>query len=231
MHIQNRLAAFIFRTVLTAACFTGLFLDLGLAHGKLRPGMLDYYTIQSNILVLVTFVIVTVNTLRGLIHDGIKGTTVTFPHFKGAVTMAITVTFLIYAFLLEPRNFTMNGDKLVITPENLLVHYITPSLVILDWLLFDKKGMFRWFDPLLWLIIPYIYMVFAFVRAQVAGIIPGTASRYPYFFIDIDKYGWKVAGYVAGLTLFFTVLGYIIFAVDKIGSGHFFRRRGKTKAE
>lgn len=34
-------------------------------------------------------------------------------------------------------------------------------MVIGDWLLFDKKGLMKKKDPLLWLAIPYAYLVFA----------------------------------------------------------------------
>ena len=42
---------------------------------------------------------------------------------------------------------------------------ITLCLLIADWLFFVRKGSFRWFDPLLWTLIPYAYLVFGFTRA------------------------------------------------------------------
>ena len=68
--------------------------------------------------------------------------------------MSITVTFLVYHFLLSPTSGDLNGLDYV---RNLMVHYIVPIMTILDYIIFDIKGIYKIIDPLLWLLIPIIY--------------------------------------------------------------------------
>ncbi|MEG0378423.1 MAG: Pr6Pr family membrane protein, partial [Eubacterium sp.] len=149
--------------------------------------------------------------------EGLHGSTNPMLRFKGAITMMITVTFLIYHFLLAPRAFSMNSDYNFWAPANLLVHYFTPLMVILDWLIFDKKNAYRPYDPLLWLAIPLLYLIFILIRAQLGGPITAAGSYYPYFFLDVDVLSWiGVLKWVLLIAVFFALLGYIIYFIDKI---------------
>ncbi|MCC8154344.1 MAG: Pr6Pr family membrane protein [Tannerellaceae bacterium] len=143
------------------------------------------------------------------------------PRFKGAVVFAITVTGLIFYFVLRPAMFSMGNTAYVNSMANTLVHYVVPLMTVFDWLLFDPKGQFKKFDPFLWLLIPYAYFLFTIIRAQTGGEILSTGSRYPYAFINIDQLGMgKVLVNVAGLILIFLILGYIYCGID-----YFFRKR------
>ena len=89
-------------------------------------------------------------------------------------------------------------------------------MVIFDWILFDPKRTFSVFDPLYWLSIPLIYAIFALIRAEAGGILPGRSTRYPYFFLDVDEIGWSgMIVYVIIFALLFALLGYIIWALDR----------------
>lgn len=220
MCIQNRAAALVYRLILVAFCTAGictmLFMD-----GRFSAGMLVYYTNLSNIGCWLFFVPLTIQTALDIRRDGIRATTVFLPRLKGAVTMMITVTFLVFAVMLAPVMFTMAGEDMggysLYSASNILVHYVTPLFVIFDWLLFDQKGRYRNYEPFLWLIIPHIYLAFALIRAQVGPALPGMNSRYPYFFLDVDLYGWGgVALMVLGITVFFTALGYLLVLLDRL---------------
>lgn len=217
MCIKNRICALVFRCIMLLTCGFGLSVFLGLQTGQIKWSALIYYTNLSNLVCFLFYTILTVKTIVELKNDGAKGTTTLLPHFKGAFVMMITVTFLIYHFMLG-SGFSMTEDRGVsFNIANNMLHYVTPIMVILDWLLFDKKKTYRWFDPLLWLIIPYIYFAFALIRAEIGGVITGRDSRYPYFFIDVDALGWSgVATYVAVITIAFTALGYLLFLIDKV---------------
>jgi hypothetical protein len=223
MYIKNRTLAIGFRVLLVGVCLYGIILNTT-AWGSDWIGILSYYTLQSNIVVLGFFGFLLVRNLwtRKAVS----------PTIKGGVTVCITLTFLVYHFVLRPMMFsmeatTMYNDSLA----NVLVHYVVPLMVIADWLMFDKKGMMKKLDPLRWTAIPWAYFIFALIRAQF-GDFSGTNSRYPYFFIDIDKYG---VGQVALNILFFAIgyvtLGYVIYFVDfgmgKLGGGN----RGRAGAK
>ena len=217
MYIHNRLFALIFRIVFIIGCGIGLYLNSGLPSGKPAPYMLIFYTIQSNFLCLVFFTFLTIKTIMDIKKNGIRSSTVFFPHLKGAVTMTITVTFLIYHFVLTPRFLEAGASYSILNWQNVLVHYFVPLGAIVDWLFFDKKVSLRWFDPILWLLIPISYFIFVLIRARLGGIIEIVQSAYPYFFIDVDLLGWLQVVKNAGLLTFgFLILGYVIFLINRL---------------
>lgn len=217
MTFQNRIVALIFRILLIIGCFTGLYLNSGLTSGQISGLPFIYYTILSNLVCLIFFVVLTIQTTLDLKAKGISGITVSQPRLKGAFTMMIAATFLIYQFILAPRAFSMDTGYSFWSGANLLVHYFTPFMVILDWLLFGPRGSFRIFDPLLWLLIPLVYLVFVIIRAQIGGPITLSGSRYPYFFIDFDVLGiGGVLPWIGIITIFFVILRYLIFYIDRL---------------
>ncbi|WP_297246923.1 Pr6Pr family membrane protein [uncultured Brachyspira sp.] len=163
-----------------------------------------YFTYQSNILVITYFILDIINI--------IKKKETFYPRFKGAVTTSITLTFLIYHFLLSP---TAEDYKGVFYIRNIILHYIVPIMTIFDYIIFDKKGFYKIVDPLIWLIIPIIYFTFMLIRAKVGSPF-SNGSYYPYFIVDIDQYGLKtVLRNIFFIALFFVFLGYIGYFVDR----------------
>ncbi|MDR1079309.1 MAG: Pr6Pr family membrane protein [Propionibacteriaceae bacterium] len=221
MRIENRLVSAVYRVVLVGVCLTGLILNFQNVHLGAAVQLLTYYTIQSNILALVFFVILLVAAAR---RRG-RAAQDPFPSAKGAVTLAITITFLVFHFLLRPVLFSMSSDPAADQPgsapasyamsmANLLVHYVTPLMVLGDWLLFSPKGVWNKLAPIKWLIVPLAYFGFALIGAQLS-LFPG-ASRYPYFFIDFDLYGaaqvWRNVLFIA---IGFAALGYLMWGIDR----------------
>jgi hypothetical protein len=142
---------------------------------------------------------------------------------KGAVTLAITITFVIFHFVLRPILFTMGSATnspfaeggYFLSTSNFLVHYATPIMTLADWLLFTPKGEWRKLDPLKWLGVPLAYFIFSLIRAPFAHFADG--SRYPYFFIDVDRYGaLDVTRNVLIIAIAFALLGYILLAIDHL---------------
>jgi hypothetical protein len=210
MYIKNRLVSLIYKIITAAAALAGILLIGGFPSGfNLR--LFKYYTVQSNVLCLVFIAAAAVHAAIQIKKSGMSGPATLLPRFKGAVTLAITVTLLVYQFMLADTPFSMTSGY----AGNFLVHLLTPLLVILDWLLFDEKGRYNIFDPLRWGIIPFYYFIFALIAAQ-AGVTYLGGSRYPYFFLDADAIGaGGVALYVLGIAVAFFALSYIVFAFDR----------------
>lgn len=180
-----------------------------------------YYTIQSNIICALYFVFASLHIWENLEFQ--SGSIAFLPRFKGAIMMAITVTMVIFWSLLSNSNFEMDSISISQIPTimqtpwpNYIVHSIVPILMIADWLLFDPKGVFKKIDPIIWLIIPYLYLIFSIILANTDHVFIG-GSRYPYFFIDFDALGFSgVFSYIVSLTIFFIILGYLIITIDNI---------------
>lgn len=139
------------------------------------------------------------------------------PRFKGAVTLCIFITFMIYNCVLIPQNFSLDRLPDFFNMPNIIVHYIVPVMMIGDWLIFDNKRIWKRYDPFIWLSLPVAYFTFVTLRAQIGGIIPGTNSRYPYPFMDADFLGWS--NYILVffiLATAFLILGYLLFFVDRL---------------
>ncbi len=175
--------------IVALSAFAGLLLHSGALEGAFRgPGMFCYYTNLSNLLVGLY-------SLLCLVFPSLRGPVLWF-----SVTMGISLTFLIYHWILRPaQNRRAPGSWK--EPGNLLVHYITPLLSAAVWLVWAPKAGLNGINCLTWLVLPGGYLVFALVRARF-GPIEGGGKRYPYSFMDPDRIGWgKVARNLLALTL------------------------------
>lgn len=207
MYIRNPRLSLGFKLALVLIGLYGLTLLLGLFTDTVDWGVLNYFTTLSNIFCVIYFAVDLVYIIR---NHSRTGKTTWSPRIKGIAMMSITVTMLVYHFMLAGA-FSMGGSmrlSLVIT------HYIIPGMTILDWLLFDKKGQMKKTSPLLWATAPLAYFLYAVIAAQLGGGI-GHNSRYPYPFMDVDALGWgKVLSTVLILGVFFLGLGYVYYTVD-----------------
>lgn len=190
----------LFRLILAIIGSIGVFLQLK----KDGFGMLLYYTVLSNLLVILF--------LFYLVYKESKTPNLSLKLFriKGGVTMAITITFLVYHFLLSP--YVKHDDYWNI--RNFIVHYIVPLSFIFDTLILDPKKQYRWYLPFYWTLFPLIYFAFALMNGLVFKLaVPGSVdSPYPYYFINLSKYG--ISG-VAQNSLFifigYIIVGYILY--------------------
>lgn len=213
MYIQNRYLSVLYKAAVFILAGVGLYLNSGLPQ-HLNLSILKYYTMLSNLLCFLYFGAALVYGSSVIRKSGGRGSAVLFPRFKGAVTIAILVTMLIYQFILADTPFSMGAGGSSLSDN--MVHLFVPVLVILDWLLFDAKGRFHIQDPCLWCLLPMIYWGYTLIAAQL-GVTYTAGSRYPYGFIDVDRLGFSQVALNVGLLLLgFLVLCYLIYGVDKL---------------
>lgn len=165
-----------------------------------------YYTVLSNLIVLGFFIynIYILYNKPGLLENK------TYVRIKAGVTATILMTFFTFSLLLLPRQ----SPEEIWTIKNFALHFIAPILAILDWFLFDKKGLYRKIEALTWTIIPLIYLIYSLIRAIVFNIsIPDNEeSPFPYFFLNIYKLGiGKVVSYCILILLIFMALSYLMY--------------------
>ncbi|NDO45612.1 Pr6Pr family membrane protein [Clostridium sp. MD294] len=199
----------LYRLFLVIGCGIGLFIKLGLYQGKIKWYTLMYYTNWSNFFVFVLFLFLLLfpeyNNSKKLLN------------IKGGVTMMMLLTGFIYHFLLNGRDFNMEPITTTKGLGSFLLHYYTPFLVFLDWILWDKKGMFFQKAAFFWTIIPYIYMVLIFCIASKGSFIPNQNTSYPYKFIAVDLLGWeRVVVNIIALSACYIAAGYVYVIFDKL---------------
>jgi energy-converting hydrogenase Eha subunit C len=164
-----------------------------------------FYTTQSNLLCYVFFLWY---FIYGIAKSDNNAPANPAPRIKGAITLSILVTGIIFVVLPGP-SYVGAASK--------ILHYVCPIMVLMDYLLFDVKGKYRRFEPFLWLVIPMAYVIFSQLRGAYGGNITGTESSYPYPFLDPTPAG---AGsgmilYVGIMLAGFLMLGYVIFMIDR----------------
>jgi hypothetical protein len=112
----------------------------------------------------------------------------------------------VYHFLLH-ATWNPQGWLFVV---NIGLHYLTPTAMLLDWLMFTPKSRLRWIDPAKWLAFPLIYGGWTVIHGL-------AADWWPYWFVDVSELGWAKAGaYFGGLLVFFAIVGLIVVAIDRM---------------
>lgn len=206
--------------IIALAAPFGLMYHSGLLRGCFRADMFVYYTNLSNLLVAVYYIgRVVCTALR--VSDGAAYALFLSPLSHFTVAICITVTFIIYHFIIrptivaDPQAFGEFGN--VWSVSNLFVHYIVPLLTLADFLIFGEHAQEQWWFALVWVLLPLAYAAFAFIRARGGKNITGTDSPYPYGFIDINQIGIKaVKRNVVVILAAFVVLGFAFFGVGRL---------------
>ena len=197
---------FFSRTFMFLAAFTGIYLEIT-KHGGF--GMLLYYTVLSNLLVMIF----TGYLLWKMRREGDYWQSSSLLRLKGGITMSIMITCVIYHFMLAP--LTKDFYRL----ENFLCHYIVPLWFLVDTIIFDKSRQYKWFDPIVWTVLPLLYMGFAILNGFVLKMdVPNAKdSPFPYFFLNANKYGWGfVFRWAAIIFVAYMVSGYLFYLVKSI---------------
>ena len=197
---------FFSRAFMFLAAFTGVYLEIT-KHGGF--GMLLYYTVLSNLLVMIF----TGYLLWKMRREGDHWQSSSLLRLKGGITMSIMITCVIYHFMLAP--LTKDFYRL----ENFLCHYIVPLWFLVDTIIFDKSRQYKWFDPIVWTVLPLLYMGFAILNGFVLKMdVPNAKdSPFPYFFWNANKYGWGfVFRWAAIIFVAYMVSGYLFYLVKNI---------------
>jgi hypothetical protein len=179
-------------------------------------GLLPYFTIQSNIAYGIYAAWAAARARRGDLE--------TSAPVKGAVTLYVAITGLVYHLVLANPASAFYAGPTHFTPAeavgNQLLHTVVPLLAVLDWLVFDRRRRYCWRYALYWLAGPLAYLGFAVVR----GLIEHT---YPYPFLDVNDLGYgSLAVSAAGFALAFWVLGLLFVLIDPVPVGRKLDRSG-----
>lgn len=151
--------------------------------------------------------------------------------FKFMMTISIAVTFTLYLCFLAPTNkLGFIGAYMSNGASSLCVHFITPLLAILDFVLFDYLFRSKRSHVLFSTIPPLAYVAFSVFLGKVVGVRWGEhAMIAPYNFLNYGaKAGWfgfapdtfnsttlgiGVAYLLIIFTLIFICLGFVFLAI------------------
>lgn len=181
----------IFRIVAAAVGFAALGLQYYVIAAPLEGAELTkwtieffcFFTILTNCLaaLAMAFPVVAPGSALGQFFDK--------PAVRTAIAAYILIVGLVYHFILreywDPQGWARVAD--------VLLHYVTPALFLLDWLLFVPKGRVPWSTVGKALSFPLIYIAWTLWHGTQTG-------WYPYPFVNVAELGLqKVIMNSAGL--------------------------------
>jgi len=156
----------------------------------------SYFTIETNILVVVTLLLSAVAIAAGKNSK--------FDLLRAATTVYILVVGIGFSLLLSH----MEDAKLTAVPwDNVVLHYIIPVAMLADFLTDRPRRKVPFKKALLWLLFPIAYAIYALVRGGLTG-------WYPYPFLNPDISGAEsVVTTVVGLLVLGLVL---VWGISKL---------------
>lgn len=162
----------------------------------------SFFTIQSNILVAVSFTYFWLKPKSkwGLFFSKPKSTT--------AITLYITIVGLVYNTILRFLWAPTGSQKVV----DELLHLVVPVLVLIFWIVFVPKKSLEFRNIFPWLGFPAVYLAYTLIRGAFFNF-------YPYPFIDVILLGYsKVLLNCFFMLLAFFFIGLLLIGSRKIGS-------------
>lgn len=211
--IKNRTVQLIYQSFYCAIGLIGIVASFGIFDDILNPRW-DFYVHFTNLSNYLCIGIVFAQLVQTAKKD--KGSYVsTAPFLKFIGVLAILLTFVVFNFLLAGRPDRDPQANWRIS--SISFHVILPIMYVLDWILFYEHKNIKWYQPILSVAFPALYVAFVFVRAAIVNFNPQVPYLYPYFFLNLDTLGVSgVAKWVAILFVGFIALGYIFYGIDKI---------------
>ena len=131
---------------------------------------LSYFTVESNILVAVTALTLALRPER-------EGRIWRVLHLQALY--GITVTGLVYSTLLRGV-VDLHGAAAV---TNALLHYVSPLMFVIGWLLFGPRPRIDENSLVISLIWPALYIAYTLAHGA-------AAKWYPYPFVDVTRLGY-----------------------------------------
>ena len=154
----------------------------------------SFFTVQNNILVVVTLLLSALVTASGKQRRWLD-------ILRGMTTVYILVVGIGFAILLSG----LQGVALTAVPwDNTVLHYIIPAAVLIDFLIDRPARKISFKKSLIWISYPLLYVAYTLVRGSFTG-------WYPYPFLNPANGGYgSIAVSVGGLVLLGIVLIWLV---------------------
>ena len=207
----------IFKLLIVASVVVGICLTI--------PSRMEeqfwFFTIQSNIFIAIVQLILAFTLVMNLFGKKINFVnSLTFSRIRILTTFFITITCLVYCFILAPCGIIFSGMSFssMFDLRNILLHITVPIMAIADYVCFCPKGIISFKQLWLFLIYPLAYSVMIYLRAAFGGHAFVSGSYYPYFFFDPSHKSQGVLMiviYLVIMALLFCSLAMIYIWLDK----------------
>jgi hypothetical protein len=158
--------------------------------------VLSYFTIVSNLAVVIAYA----GALRG------NGGTWFRPHVMRGMTLAMIALVMLAYFFIISRTEHPQGIAWL---SAMTMHYVTPPLYALWWVLYVPHGQLKLRDVGAMLVPSVIYMIYVLIRGRLVG-------EYPYAMLDATRIGsGSVTLHAVGLLVALAGLCAAVVALDR----------------
>ncbi|MDN4608169.1 Pr6Pr family membrane protein [Sporosarcina highlanderae] len=164
------------------------------------------FTIQSNLLVSVTFLL-SVFAMRSRKHH-----TPLLDFLKNCSVIYMFIVITTYHFLLVSGGEYV-GTRII---TNFTLHYLLPLFVFTNWIAFEVKKKYSYTHIFYWMLFPLLYCVVSLLRGLVDGF-------YPYFFLNptgvipvgVGSYA-NVGLFIIAYLCVYIILGFFLILLNRI---------------
>jgi hypothetical protein len=197
-----------FRIVAALAGWFGLVLQYWLViAGSIGPepvgrtiNFFSYFTILTNLIAALAM------TLPWLAPQSAAGQFFSRPSVRTSITGYMIIVIGVVFFILRHLQ-NLQGWDLV---ADVILHYVTPVLFLIDWLFFVPKGTSKLRHMATWLAYPIAYLVWTVAHGAPTGF-------YPYPFLNVGELGFqRILANMAGLLVVFLLVGLLLIAADRV---------------
>jgi len=176
--------------------------------------LMSYFTMISNLMVVAVLSLGTLVLLKVVKID-----VSLFRKIKGATIVATILMMVVYNIILIPFMRINIPSYQIYSIKDIFIHFLSPIIILADYLLFDEKGLFEYRDAFSFMYYLLIYFVYLIIYELLGGrfIVSGVETIYPYFFLNIEVQGiWLTLFNILLIGLVFTGFGLLLVWVDQI---------------
>jgi hypothetical protein len=185
---------------IAAIAWIGLVIQCAALYGQNSSVLLTLW-------ILSAFFTITTNLLVAVVFTGLAAnrTVLRADWIVGGTMLSILLVGVIYALLLHGLTELSGGGVVA----NVLLHMVTPAIVLLFWIFLARKGGLAWHHPLLWAVYPLVYLAYALARGAATG-------KYAYPFINVNELGWgRTMLNAAAIAVAFLLCSFAVVWIDR----------------
>ena len=192
-----------------------------------------FFTVQTNLFIAIIQTLLVACIIFEIFGKNLNFTkSQLFSKLRLLSSFFITITFIIYCFVLAPSGIIFKGKtfKEMFDFRNILLHVVVPTLAFVDYVLFCPKNTVSYKQIWIFLIYPAVYTILVYLRVIFGGNAFVSGSKYPYFFFDpsLNEFGIKfVIVCLMAVTTIIVSLALAYIFMDKKIDNH---KRRKTNA-
>ncbi|MGH2623105.1 MAG: Pr6Pr family membrane protein [Sphingobacterium sp.] len=162
----------------------------------------SFFTVQSNFIAAGTYLLAAISIIT---NTQLRGW---FRYLRGGAVLYMMVTGIVYTVLL--RDTGVNPNPGHFDWSNFILHQFGPFFIVIWWLLWPSRLAVSSVESLRWLIFPFLWLIYTFVRASFTGWFP-----YPFLNPDMVGGAYGVSLYVVGITIFILLLSQLLAWISR----------------